>query len=327
MNTPYFDSLFDDFSIWQHADGEKPIISEGYALDDATRGLIFCLADGRADQANTLFDYIIKSRKDKTYYGFATDDHKFIAAPASEDAVGQIFWSFGYAISIGFREKEARQFISSMTPSLLNMISLRGPVYALLGAIYTDDILAVILADGLIGRFIDLDNDWYWPEDIITYGNGIIPYALLRYAKACNNPKAEAIGRKALNFLEDICTKDHIRGPIGSDGWFKRTDKIPAAYKQQPIDAAYMIWAWMSAYQLSNNPSDLEKANSWMQWFEGDNIVHSIMYDKDTLKAFNGIDQPGHPESNEKGVNYHSGAETNICFLFSLWMLKNQKTI
>ncbi|MFZ2125196.1 MAG: hypothetical protein WA087_00225 [Candidatus Saccharimonadales bacterium] len=327
MNTPYFDSLFDDFGIWQHADGIKPIASEGYALDDATRGLVLCLTLNRMDQADVLFDYILKSKIDNILYGFSTDEHKFINAPASEDAMGQIIWAFGYAISINYRKEEAEEFINSLVPSLLSMRSLRGPVYALLGAVYIDDILASIIAENIMKRFEGLSDDWLWPEETITYGNGIVPYALLRYALVSDDKKAETLGRKALEFLEKCCTIDRIRGPIGNEDWFSKGESKPADFKQQPIDTAYMVWAWMAAYQISKNPDDLEYANLWMKWFEGDNIAGGKMYDPATLKAYNGIDRPGHPESDEKGVNYHSGAETNICFLLSLWMTKEQKTI
>jgi hypothetical protein len=327
MKTPYFDSLFDDFGIWQHADGIKPIVSEGYALDDATRGLLFCLAQKRAEQANVLFDYILKSKTGNDLYGFATDKREFIAAPASEDALGQIIWAFGYSISIGYRKKEAQDFINTLLPSLLSMRSLRGPIYALLGAIYFDEILASVIVKDLVKRFEGLDDIWFWPEELITYGNGIVPYAILRYAQISDDKTAEKLGRKVLEFLEHCCTIDRIRGPIGNEGWFAKGELKPADYKQQPIDTAYMVWAWLAAYQLSNNPSDLEYAKLWMQWFEGDNIAGGRMYDPITLKAFNGIDRIGHKDSDSKGVNYHSGAETNICFLLSRWMMETKETI
>lgn len=327
MNTPYLDSLFDDFGIWQHADGVRPIASEGYALDDATRGLILCLALKRANQADVLFDYILKSKKDNILYGFATDKHEFINSPASEDAIGQIVWAFGYSISINYRKEEAEEFLDILVPSLLSMRSLRGPVYALLGALYFDDILASIIAKDIMKRFEGLPDDWLWPEETITYGNGIVPYAILRYAMIFKDEKAEKLGRKILEFLELICTNKRVRGPIGNEGWFKKGDLTPPNYKQQPIDSAYMIWAWICAYQISNSPTDLDNANLWMQWFEGINIANRRIYDPKTLKAFNGIDRIGHPESDEKGVNYHSGAETNICFLLSRWMLETKQTI
>jgi hypothetical protein len=56
-----------------------------------------------------------------------------------------------------------------------------------------------------------------------------------------------------------------------------------------------------------------------LSWFDGDNITNSPMYDKDSLKCYDGIDK--------KGINSHSGAESNICLLLSLYMIKNKITI
>jgi len=327
METIYFDSMFDDFGVWQHTDGNKPIAKEGYALDDATRGLLLCLSLGKMYKANVLFDYIVSSKNGDKIYGFATDKREFIPNSASEDAVGQIVWAFGYCVNVGFRSKEARDFITSIIPILQKMTSFRGPVYALLGALYVDKKLSNDLYRNITKRFENLDESWLWPEITITYGNGIVPYALLRYALLNKDKKAEKLGRDVLEFLEKVCTTNRVRGPIGNDGWYTKGDKLPAIYSQQPIDAAYMVWAWMCAFQLSNSPADLKNAKLWMQWFDGKNIADCPMYDKDTLKAYDGINPINADHSNEKGINHHSGAETNICFLLSRWMLKAKQTI
>lgn len=327
MKTLHFDSLFDDFSIWQHADRTKPIKSEGYALDDATRGLLLCLSLNKIEKANVLFDYIVASKKGNELFGFATDTRRFINSPASEDAVGQIVWAFGYSAHIGHRQKEALEFIESINSNILSMKSLRGPVYALLGAIYTNEKLSKTIYKNIAERFNKLDKTWLWPEELITYGNGIVPYAILRYALIFNDNKAAKLGRDILEFLENICTNNRIRGPIGNDGWYKKGDKCPATYSQQPIDTSYMIWAWLCAYQSSHKKTDLDKAELWMQWFEGKNIANTIMYDKKTLGAYDGIDPVDPNRKNNKGINHHSGAETNICFLLSRWMIETEKTI
>jgi len=327
MITPYFDSMFDNFGLWQHTDGKKPIKKEGYALDDATRGLIACLALKKTSKANILFDYIINSIDNDIIYGFADSKQKFIHSPASEDAMGQIVWALGYAASLGFRENEARKYIDQITPALFKMNSLRGYTYMLLGAIYVDDKLSDKVFWELVNRFKDVKESWFWPEDILTYGNGIVPYAILRYSIINQKKGNIKLGIQILNFLEKCCTHNRIRGPIGNDGWFSKTDSSPATYSQQPIDTAYMIWAWLCAYQISNNKTYLDNAKLWMQWFEGKNISNFTMYNKKTLQAFDGINKINSEHSNELGINRHSGAETNICLLLSLWMLKNNQTV
>lgn len=77
-STPYFDSLIDDFGIWQHTDENTILHSEGYALDDAARGLLLTLALDRTEQSEVLFSYILKSQSKDGYYGFARQERNFI---------------------------------------------------------------------------------------------------------------------------------------------------------------------------------------------------------------------------------------------------------
>lgn len=325
--TPYFDSLFDDFSIWQHADGEKPLPEHGYALDDAARGLIICLLLAKTMQAGTLFDYLVRSRKGSDFYGFFAANRKPLPTLASEDAKGQVVWAMGYAAECGFRPAAARQFVKSLTPSLLSLRTLRGQAYALLGALCLDQVLAHALQHAIVRSFVSATDDWFWPEDTLTYANGIVPYALLRYALMYHNQTSETLGRRILEFLEYCCTAGRLRGPIGYDGWFPRDATKPADNGQQAIDVAYMVLAWMCAYQLSGDHADLASAQHWGDWFEGENIAHTKMYEQGSLKAYDGIHLGRPTHHNAQGINYHSGAESNICFLLTLIVLDRRKTM
>jgi hypothetical protein len=326
-STPYFDSLFDDFSIWQHADGTKPLPEHGYALDDATRGFLLCLALGRHEQAKTLFTYMLHSRKGDEFYGFYDDTRKPIQFPASEDAKGQVIWAMGYAYAHGFEKTAAQKLVADLSHSLLSLQTIRGLAYSILGAVYIDKVLAMALRRALVMRFSAATDGWFWPEDTLTYANGIIPYALLRYAQVFKDKEVEALGRKALVFVDAQCTRNRIRGPIGYNGWFKRGDAQPADDGQQAIDVTYMMLAWACAFQLSNNAQDWRQVELWNEWFEGENIAHAKMYDPATLKAYDGINLSASDHHNAQGVNYHSGAESNICLLLSQYVLRTRQII
>jgi len=319
MNTSFLDSLIDDFGIWQHTDGQTILKEEGYALDDAARGLVACLALGKQAQAETLFSYIQKSRYKDGFYGFATADRKFINYPASDDAVGQAVWAMGYAYSLGLHPDEAKTMINDLRSTITNFPNLRGYAYAVLGTVYVDQQLSEIIINKLRAYFSDVDNDWFWPEAVMTYGNGIIPYAFLRYGLIYKDQTMAKLGQQILQFVQTKCATGRTLGPIGNDGWLPKGDKIAPNYSQQPIDAAYMIWAWVAAYQVSGDSYCLELADQWANWFKGQNIKKEAMYDKDTLKCFDGID--------ESGVHYHSGAESNICWLLSLDILKTHSCV
>lgn len=327
LDTPYLDSLVDDFSIWQHADGQTPLPEHGYALDDATRGFLFYAAIDKRPIAKTLFKYMLHSRKGSDFYGFFNDKREPIQFPASDDAKGQVVWAMGFAVSCDFEAVKARQLIKKLAPSLFAMQAIRGYAYALLGAIYIDKPLAAGLQHEIVRRFKNVDDVWFWPEDSVTYGNGIIPYSLLRYALLLDDADSAVTGRNSLEFLEKISTSGRLRGPIGYDGWYKKGDSHPADNGQQAIDVSYMIGAWLAAYQLSGAKADLDKARRWMRWFEGENIAHTRMYEPDTLKTYDGINLSATDHHNNNGINTHSGAESNICYVLSRYMLDTRTTL
>jgi hypothetical protein len=220
---------------------------------------------------------------------------------------------------LGFHPEEAKAMINDLRTTITNFPNLRGYAYALLGTIYVDHELSTIIVNKLRAYFKNVTNEWFWPESVITYGNGIIPYAFLRYALIYQDQTTAKLGHQVLEFVQTKCATGRALGPIGNDGWLPKLGKIAPDYSQQPIDAAYMIWAWVADYQLSGDNHSLELAGQWADWFKGQNIKHAAMYDRPTLKCFDGID--------EAGVHYHSGAESNICWLLSLNIIKTHSCV
>ena len=319
MLTPFLDYLIDDFGIWQHSDGEKILVDEGYSLDDAARGLIACLALQKTNSAEVLLKYISNAHHENGFYGFATKERKFIDYPASEDATGQVVWAMGYASAHGFHEAEAKTLVKKLDTKINTLKHARGYAYTLLGTLYLDKELSSILATKLIKLFDGATDQWFWPESVITYGNGIIPYVLLRYASVIDDAATAQFALRILNFIQNKCRSDRILGPIGNEGWLRMEDALVPTFSQQPIDSAYMIWAWLAASQYFSNQEYYLRAQEWMAWFNGSNVLNAPMYNCETLEAYDGIDK--------KGINLHSGAESNICLLLSLYMLENKITL
>ena len=319
MKTPYFDSLIDNFGIWQHTDGRNILLEEGYSLDDAARGLLVCLELNKLASAESLYQYIQRSWEKDGFYGFATPEHKFIKFPASDDATAETFWALGYALFCNFRTKETKNLIQKLLPVINNFTSVRGYAYALLGAIYIDKDLARTIIKTLLRFFDKVDDNWFWPETIITYGNGIIPYAFLRYGYMMKDDEMAKFGLRILKFLDKKCQSDRLLAPIGNDSWLAKDQTDVPAFSQQPIDTAYMIWAWIAAFQYFHKPAYFQAAKDWWAWFDGKNIKSVRMFDLESLKCYDGIDK--------NGLNKHSGAESNICLLLSQQMLKTHLAI
>lgn len=315
----YIDGLIDDFGIWRHTDGARILREEGYALSDAACGLVLALSLGNMEQSEVLFSYIMKSKTIDGFYESADANRNFAPKMASDEIVGQIVWAMGYALSKKFHVNEAAALITELNSYLKKTTSVRSNAYALLGAVYAGDELAKYYYDKLKTLFDNTDEDWPWPESTLDYNSGIVPYAILRYALVCGDKDVIQFGRKILLFLEERCTYGRQRGPIGSEGWLSRGVEIAPIYSQYPIDAACMLWAWLAAYQLSNDAFDKERCDAWMQWFEGTNIIRAKMYDPEDMRCFDSI--------NSWGASYSSSAESNIHLLLSKHMSAENITI
>jgi hypothetical protein len=318
MKTEFFDSLIDDFGIWQHTDGHNHYPEHGYALDDSARGLLVTLLLDRDSQSEVLFDYLKQSRTSGVYSGFAHSDRQFFRSPASEDATSQTLWAYGLAISKAYREPEAWKEVAVLRQLVSGMEYLRGPAYALLGAVYLDQEWASELASQVASYFIGLDDQWPWPEQAMTYALGIIPYCLLRYQIVTGDGQYQELALATLDFVERVSTTGRHRGPVGNHGWHTRSESHAPNYSQQPIDAGYMVWAHMAAYQITGSARSLQLSQLWMDWFKGDNIAGQPLINPVNHQCFDGIDPDG--------INTDSGAESNICYILSLWVTRHQKT-
>lgn len=317
--TPFFDGLIDDFGIWQHTDGANIVRDDGYSLGSAAKGLIFTLALNRIELSEVLLSYILKSKNQSLFYCFADQNKNFVQTFASAEVIGQVIWASGYSISKNFHLNDITQVIVDASVDLDRKQSMLGYAYALMGAVYVSRDFSRHYYEKLKAYFVDIDEFWPWPEPIVTSGSGIVAYAFLRYGLVCDNQEAVNMGQKILDFLEERCTFERQRGPIGSSDWLKRGANNIPAYSQFPSEASAMAWAWLASYQTTANNNFKEHAKYWMNWFEGENIIRAKMYNPDDLRCFDSIE--------DWGINYNSSSESNACFLLGKYMVEQGITI
>jgi hypothetical protein len=313
--------LTDDFGIWQHARDAAPERDEGYALDDATRAIILYLLTDTNDQASTLLNYLAASYKDDQWRGFASANRYFLNATASEDAIGQVVWAAALAEKRGFEPAMAKHIYQQAKTALGKAHYLRGSAYALLGATYVDAAWAHELAADITRRFAATTPEWPWPEQLLNYANGIIPLSLLRYGRLNQDKAAIDLGHKTLDFIDHVCHLNQAFGPIGNKGWFEAGMAHPAQFGQQPIDAAYMVWAYVAAYEQSNNKAYLKKAEEWLSWFHGNNVAQATIGDPHTGLCLDGIDGP-----KKVRPSRNSGAESRVCYGLALWAIERRQS-
>src|SRR5690606_29595652 len=100
-----------------------------------------------------------------------------------------------------------------------------------------------VTASRLAQRFIrESRRDWYWCEDIMTYDNAMLPYALLRAAGPTGQDQYGEVGLKALDFLSQVTYRTGHFTPIGNQGWYPRGGE-PALFDQQALEAGSMVLA------------------------------------------------------------------------------------
>jgi len=177
-----------------------------------------------------------------------------------------------------------------------------------------------LLADRLMTRFADAQNDnWRWFEDSLAYDNARLPQALIQTGIAMNRPHYIDVGIRSLRWLMTIQTTSygHFR-PIGSNGFGKLRQK-PAAFDQQPVEAAATIAACIEAWRLDGGDEWTSGATLAFGWFLGENDLRSPLVDSETGRCWDGL----HPDR----PNENTGAESTLSYLLGLvdiWQHKRE---
>jgi hypothetical protein len=151
--------------------------------------------------------------------------------------------------------------------------------------------------------------DWPWPEDVVTYDNGVIPQALIEAGGRLDSPELSVLGTRCLEWLREAQMADgHLR-PIGNKGWWRR-EGSPARFDQQPIEAASLLEAAAAAYRWSGDGSWADMAHAAFGWFLGDNDGALPLAEPEDGSCRDGLA--------EDGTNRNRGAESTLAWLMSV---------
>jgi hypothetical protein len=178
--------------------------------------------------------------------------------------------------------------------------------------------LLIQLADDLINLYKkNMGKDWHWFEDEMTYGNAKIPEALLRAYQVTQTQDYLNVALESLDFL----TKEQLNGVyfelIGNEGWYPRGGE-KALFGQQPIDAGYLVEAYVAASEVANKSKYLELARLAFEWFLGRNRLNAALYDFSDGSVADGIDA--------NGISTNQGAESVVCYLLAVLSLSQLNT-
>ncbi len=150
--------------------------------------------------------------------------------------------------------------------------------------------------------------DWFWFEDSITYGNAILPEALLYAYELTKNNTTLAYAKESFDFLLDIHFKKEYFRTISNRTWYTLNQEV-SPFGEQPIDVAYTIIALEQFSKYFPEENYLEKMKKAFNWYLGDNHLKQIIYNPLTGGCCDGLEHDR--------INLNQGAESTVTYLLA----------
>jgi glycosyltransferase involved in cell wall biosynthesis len=329
--------LTDDTGLYQHAKFTVPNREYGYTTDDNARAVIAMTkyyAQYAEPQVLKLFDtylsFILHSQNsDGSVKNFMNFDKTWMRDEPINDALGRVLWALGTVMAKPPLPSYLPIIKDCFDKSVRNVEKQhpRGMAYSILGmSDYLKQFPGAsdikrqleIAADGLLAQYEENSlPDWQWFEDILTYDNAVLPYALLVAGLILGNKYLEVAEKTCEFLLANTFNGDHFSF-VGCKGWYERGG-TKAAFDQQPIEAASTVMMLRAAYDATENSRFLTLQRKTFDWFLGENDLHIPLYDFRTKGCSDGL-MPG-------GVNLNQGAESILSFLLSLLAIVESYTL
>ncbi|NQX46801.1 glycosyltransferase [Paenibacillus tritici] len=276
------------------------------------------------------------------FRNFMDYSRSFLEERGSEDCQGRTLWALGFVLSHSSILPDnllntCRYLINQALPHIAGLRSPRALGYAVIGLSYLLETPGALtysfpyphipsteeerdflpeayiqeLIESVALRLNDQYNHtkgggWNWYEDSLTYGNSMLPWALLKAATLSGNPELRVTATESLDFLISMTfAPEGYYRPIGSHGWLLRGGK-PALYDEQPIEACEMLLACREAAAVLQEPAYLKQAELCYAWYTGHNSLQLSLIDPQTGACYDGI--------HSSGLNLNQGSESIISF-------------
>ena len=319
--------MSDDTGLLQHARWSIGDPNHGYTLDDNARAFVVALQayaiTNRTDLLILARRYLAfmlyAQREDGLFRNFAGYDRQWLESEGSPDSNGRALWALGYGVNHapekGMCDAALWMFNRAKT-SIEWLTSPRAVASAMLGCaeVYAaNQNVAVMLAHidqyaaYLAGLFQQVaDDQWQWFERSLTYGNATLSQAMLVAGKLTGSKRYLEVGQRSLEFLIKTTFVNDQLNLIGQNGWYQQGSPA-ATFDQQPIDAACMTEALLTAASILEQPRYHTLAQSALEWFYGRNCHALPLYNAVTGGCFDALIA--------EGVNQNQGAESTLAHL------------
>jgi uncharacterized protein YyaL (SSP411 family) len=326
----------------------QPDISSGYTLDDNARALVAICQhyelkneDSDLKDINKYFNFIKYCLQPEGYFLNYVDVHKKFTKQNSEnlaDSNGRAIWALGYLVSISdlLPAELAENAKKTLQLSLGNVCKIHSPramAFIIKGIYYnniknhSEDNINILkhLADKLVQMYKHENKEnWHWYESYLTYGNSILPEAMLCAFLATSNQIYKEIAKTSFDFLLSKIFKNNVIKVVSNKGWMQNNNE---SFKEQiggeqPIDVSYSIIALSKFYDVFQEEEYLKKMEIAFNWFLGKNHLQQIIYNPCTGGCYDGLE--------DTYINLNQGAESTVSYLMARltmekYFVKNEK--
>lgn len=331
INLSHIKMMTTKFGMIQFAKIANPDIHSGYTLDDNARALIaICQHYELYKQESDLplihiYLQFIKhcTQPNGKFLNYVNEEQEFTQQNYREnlqDSTGRAIWALGFISSLEgilpvSLTNEAEVILQNAIPHLKSIHSSRAMAFIIKGLHYQNKIDNLYLLEIFANRLVQMykhekTKEWHWFESYLTYGNSVLPEAMLCAYKSTSNDAFKIIAMESFAFLLSKTFKDGKIKVISNKGWHLKENKNETPIGgEQPIDVAYTIMCLESFYVQLHLFTYKQKAISAFNWFLGENHLHQIVYNPCTGGCYDGVE--------ELNVNLNQGAESTISYLMA----------
>ncbi len=336
INLDHINKLTTDFGMIQFSKINQPDIDSGYTLDDNARAMIAMCQHfehtGSQEDIRNIEIYLkfigFCQQNDGKFLNYVNEEKDFTdqnSLTNLDDSNGRAIWALGYLVNMGnLLPSEltitAKLIIKKALETIDSIHSPRAMGFVIKGLYYQNiankseenTVIIECFANRLVQMYRhESTTDWDWFESYLTYGNCILPEAMLCAYLSTNKPIYKQIAKSSFDFLLSKTFSGNEITIISNKNWLsKGAESTPNAQGgEQAIDVAYSIMALSKFYDVFADESYKNKMGIALNWFLGANHLHQIIYNPCTGGCYDGLE--------EINVNLNQGAESSVSYLMA----------
>jgi len=333
VNLEHLKNMTTHFGMIQFSIINIPDIHSGYTLDDNARAMIAMIMDyaltGDPEDLNYVKKYLdlieFCLQPDGRFLNYVDSDQKFTKQNYEtnlSDSNGRGIWALGFLVSNHALVpanliSKADNILQKALPQLESAHSSRSMAFNIKGLYHynlwkkSDEVTRIIkvLADRLVQMYRhESEPQWLWFESYLTYGNSILPEAMLCAWQEIGNADYHEIAKESFDFLLSRTFNENGIKVISNKTWLHKGG-VAANYGEQPIDVAYTILALKRFHDVFEEKGYARKMTIAFSWFLGKNHLNQTIYNPCTGGCYDGLE--------EFQVNLNQGAESVVSYLMA----------